>query len=98
MITFDCLRFVLSPPNAAPLLNGERLVDPKVSRKEFLRQIFSQKIDFLHRGALFSFVPSPIHTTKDSVLSGFLGKQSTVEESLGPEELFARVEAKKWRA
>jgi hypothetical protein len=98
LIKFDALRITLAVPPKGPLFPETEVSEPKVSRTDFLRAIFSQQTDFFYRGKLFTYVPSPVHRKDDKVLSGFVGKQLTVEENQGPETLFAKIEAKKWRA
>lgn len=98
MAVFELLRLSLSIPTVGPLISDVQRGEPKVSRDDFLRGLFSEKREFFHSGKLFTFAPSPTNSINDRQLSGYVGKQVEQEFQTGPEKLFAITKEKHWRA
>lgn len=98
MATFELLRLSLSIPTVGPLAGDDQRSEPKISREDFLRGLFSESREFFHSGKLFTFAPSPTNSGQDNKLSGYIGKQVEQEFQAGPERLFAITKEKHWRA
>lgn len=66
------------------------------SREAWLRQVFSRRIDFIHRKIEFYYVPDP--TPGADRLSGRIGRQRISKENEPPDEGLVETERQSWRA
>lgn len=96
MAIFEYLHLALSTPPIGPL-DSSRL-EPEIGRGEFLRQLFSERIDFFNNGTQFAFAPAPSPTLPAYLLAGFVGKQTSEMENAGPDRLFALTPHRRWHA
>ena len=71
----------------------------KTSRGEYLEQLFSERIDFLHSGSEFAYVPiRKIDFDKGKIMIGKIGKKKTGTENLPPDKNLDETEHTGWHA
>ena len=99
MPKFNFVRLSLSVPPLGPLLvDDEPRKEPPLTRYDFLRQAFSERRDFFHRGKLVTYVPGPIEAQQENFMVGYFGKKLSQTVNDGPENLYRRTVAEFHRA
>lgn len=93
------LRLFLSSVEQPPILIASGDVPPKASRQEYLSTIFSDSIEFTHRGVDMVYVPIRKEADEDATfIFGRIGRKVRTVENSGPEESFEFSEHVSWRA
>lgn len=70
-----------------------------LEREDWIRKVFSERIEFFHRGSKYHYIPhqSPIDVT-EPLLFGRIGRKVTAEENAPPEEGLEDVRRDSWKA
>ncbi|SFJ28167.1 hypothetical protein SAMN02799626_01435 [Caulobacter sp. UNC279MFTsu5.1] len=71
--------------------------NPRLTREEFLREVFSENWEFPHYGSRFHYRPDPSHSARE-VLMGRLGRRVLTEENSPPEMGLEEVIHEAWKA
>lgn len=93
------LRLSVLPLDRPPLLEAAATLPPISPRQQYLRRVFGQRIDFLHRQKTFIYLHLGIHESDGrSLYVGRIGRLVDAVENAPPEEGFKEVTRSSWRA
>lgn len=98
-MSYNFLRLFLVSTERLPILEQAGTLPRRVTRQEYLKQLFSQRIDFEHRNKAFVYVPIGSEAFEDGpVLLGRIGRTVTAVENEPPEAGFVETSRTSWRA
>lgn len=98
-LRYQYLRVFLTETSRPPILEYAGYLGPRVTRTEFILNLFSQRIDFVHRGNPFVYMPIGEERAKDGkFLLGRMGRTVKSLENQPPETGFEEVVHTSWRA
>ena len=93
------LRLFLSEVEQPPILVETGDIDRRLSRQDYLTEVFNRRWKFVHRGADLIYVPIRREEGDDETFTfGRLGKQFRALENSGPDEKFEATQHVGWRA
>ena len=96
---FELLRLSVLPRPQIDGFERKKGDGSPFTREEWLREVFSAKIPFVHRGETFHYVPIPNRDPQGHVLIfGRIGRQVAVLENESPDSDLDDVERQSWRA
>lgn len=96
---YHYLRLFLVELDRPALLETMGRLPPRTNRQEYLKLIFSQRIDFDHRKSTLVYIPIGHHDIKGGqVILGRIGRVVEAVENMPPEEGFEEYTHNSWRA
>lgn len=91
--------FHISLSEKRDLLSEKKVDGSEFNREEWIRQIFTQRIDFMHRTEKYHFMPfNSKMNISETLLIGRIGRHFVSEENAPPEENLDDVLRDTWRA
>ncbi|KZL05528.1 hypothetical protein [Pseudovibrio sp. Ad26] len=98
MATFEYLRLSLSIPTIGDLVAALGREEPEISRQDYLKETFSKRRDFFHRGTKYTYVPIHVDSRDNNFLSGLIGKPVVETVNSGPDSQFALTKSEHYKA
>lgn len=96
---YSYLRVFAVETEVPPILVATGDIPMRSSRSDYLRRVFSVKIEFEHWGKGFVYIPISVDDMDDgAVCSGRIGAEKTESVNASPEDLFEPETVTNWRA
>ncbi|MEZ0170775.1 hypothetical protein [Microvirga sp. TS319] len=97
---FDLIRLMLLVRQQGHFWEARNPDGSLPTREEWLRMVFSRRIDFDHRGARYSFVPAQpsLAAAVSGMVTGKVGRQRVVKENEPPDQGLEETEREQWKA
>ena len=98
-IEIPFLRFSLLPQDRPPILEAVNAVPPATTREEYLRKLFTQRVNFQHWRRTLVYVPLGVEEQEgELLLFGRIGRPIAAIENAPPEADFEETTRTSWRA
>jgi hypothetical protein len=97
-VQFEMLRLLMVDRAQISAFERKRADGARLTREEWLREVFSQDIQFEHRRDLFHFAPKPDSDAGRVAIVGLVGRKVIVTENEPPENHLAETERETWNA